>query len=105
MDTRVLVTGGAGYLGSILCEHLLAAGCRVTVIDSLMYGQRSLFHFCADPRFDFVRGDVRDESLMRRLIDRHDVLLPLAAIVGAPACDRDPWLAQSVNRDAIVLLN
>lgn len=105
MDTRVLVTGGAGYLGSIACEHLLDAGYRVTVVDNLMYGQRSLFHLCAQPRFDFVRGDVRDESLLRRLIDRHDVLLPLAAIVGAPACDRDPHLAESVNRDAIVLLN
>jgi nucleoside-diphosphate-sugar epimerase len=105
MPTRVLVTGGAGYLGSILCEHLLAAGYQVTAVDNLMYGQRSLFHFCAQSSFDFVRGDVRDESLMRRLIDRHDVLLPLAAIVGAPACDRDPWLAQAVNRDAIALLN
>jgi nucleoside-diphosphate-sugar epimerase len=105
MDTRVLVTGGAGYVGSILCEHLLAAGYRVTVVDNLMYEQRTLFHFCAHPRFDFVRGDVRDESLLRRLVDRHDVLLPLAAIVGAPACDRDPWLAQAVNRDAVALLN
>lgn len=104
-ETRILVTGGAGYLGSVLCEHLLAAGHRVTVVDNLMYGQRSLFQYCASPQFDFVRGDVRDESLMKRMIDRHDVLLPLAAIVGAPACDRDPWLAQSVNRDAIALLN
>lgn len=105
METRILVTGGAGYLGSVLCEHLLAAGHRVTVVDNLMYGQRSLFQYCANPLFDFVRGDVREESLMKRLIDRHDVLLPLAAIVGAPACDRDPWLAETVNRDAIALLN
>src|SRR5918992_1465682 len=105
METRVLVTGGAGYLGSILCEHLLAAGYRVTVLDNLMYGQQSLNQFCAHPEFDFVRGDVRDESLMRRLIGRHDVLVPLAAIVGAPACDRDPWLAKAVNRDAVALLN
>ena len=68
MRDRVLLTGGAGYLGSVLAEHLLAAGYRVTVIDRLLYGQSSLFHLCADPRFDFVCGDVRDEDLMRRLV-------------------------------------
>ncbi|MBN1131021.1 MAG: GDP-mannose 4,6-dehydratase, partial [Chitinispirillaceae bacterium] len=61
---RVLITGGAGYLGSILCERLLAAGYRVTVIDNLMYGQGSLFHLCANPSFDFILGDVRDESCL-----------------------------------------
>lgn len=105
MMEHVLVTGGAGYLGSVLTEHLLNAGYRVTVIDNLMYGQRSLFHLCAHPAFDFAFGDVRDERVMRQLISRADVLIPLAAIVGAPACDRDPWLAQSVNVDAIRLLN
>lgn len=104
-QSHVLVTGGAGYLGSILCEHLLAAGFRMTVVDNLMYGQEPLFHLCANERFDFVRGDVRDEPLMRRLIAEADVLLPLAAIVGAPACDRDPWLARSVNLEAVRLLN
>jgi nucleoside-diphosphate-sugar epimerase len=102
---RVLVTGGAGYIGSILCERLLDAGYDVTVVDNLMYGQRSLFQLCADPHFDFVFGDVRSEHLMRGLIDRADVLIPLAAVVGAPGCDRDPWLASSVNLDAVVLLN
>ncbi len=105
MTERILVTGGAGYLGSILCEHLLVAGYQVTVVDNLMYGQEPLFHLCAQPRFDFVRGDVRDERLMHGLIQRADVLVPLAAIVGAAACDRDPWLACAVNRDAIGLLN
>lgn len=104
-DRRILITGGAGYLGSVLCEHLLRAGYHVTVLDNLMYGQRTLFQFCADANFDFVRGDVRDESLIKKLVGRHDVIVPLAAIVGAPACDRDPWLAESVNRDAIRLLN
>ncbi len=105
MDTRVLVTGGAGYLGSVLVEHLLQAGYRVTVLDNLMYGQTSLFHLCANPRFEFAMGDVRDEPLMRRLISGADILTPLAAIVGAPACDRDPWLARAVNLEAIRLLN
>lgn len=81
----VLITGGAGYIGSILCEHLLDAGYQVTAVDSLMYGQHSLFHLCANPRFEFVYGDVRDEGLMRRLVKEADTLIPLAAIVGAPA--------------------
>jgi len=101
----VLITGGAGYLGSVLSEHLLAAGNRVTVIDNLMYRQHSLFHLCALPAFEFVYGDVRDEGLMRRLIAAADVLVPLAAIVGAPACERDPWLAEAVNLEAVRLLN
>ena len=105
MSVHVLVTGGAGYLGAILCEHLLAAGRRVTVVDSLVWGQQSLMHLAADPAFDFVRGDVRDERLMAELIARADVLIPLAAVVGAPACDRDPWLARAVNLDAVRLLD
>jgi nucleoside-diphosphate-sugar epimerase len=102
---HVLVTGGAGYLGSILCEHLLAAGYRVTAVDSLLFCQESLFHLCARPEFDFVRGDVRDEPLMRRLVATADVIIPLAAIVGAPACDRDPIMAEAVNLGAIRMLN
>jgi nucleoside-diphosphate-sugar epimerase len=105
MATRVLVTGGAGYLGSILCEHLLDAGYYVTVVDNLMYGQHSLFHFCANPHFEFVCGDVRDKEPMRRLVKNAEVLIPLAAIVGAAACDRDGQLAKSVNLDAVRLLN
>ena len=105
MTDRILVTGGAGYLGSILCEHLLDAGYRVTVLDNLMYGQEPLFHLCAHPDFDFVRGDTRDEATLKRLLGQADVIIPLAAIVGAPACDRDPWLAQAVNLDAVRLIN
>lgn len=102
---RVLVTGGAGYIGSVLCQRLLEAGHEVTVVDSLLYGEQSLFHLCADPRFEFVFGDARDEDLMRRLVATADVLIPLAAIVGAPACDRDPLLTRSVNVDAVQLLD
>jgi nucleoside-diphosphate-sugar epimerase len=102
---NVLVTGGAGYLGSVLCEHLLAAGHRVMALDNLMYQQQNLFHLCARPGFEFLLGDVRDERVMERAIKEADVLIPLAAVVGAPACDRDPWLAASVNLDAIRLLN
>lgn len=102
---RVVVTGGAGYVGSILCERLLAEGFALTVVDNLMYGQAPLFHLCADRNFDFIRGDARDEALVRQVVRNADVICPLAAVVGAPACDRDPWLARSVNLDAVRLIN
>jgi nucleoside-diphosphate-sugar epimerase len=102
---RILITGGAGYLGSILCERLLENSCSVTVLDNLIYSQHSLFHLCANPRFDFVFGDVRDEQLVGRLAKDADVIIPLAAIVGAPACDRDPLLARTVNLEAIQMVN
>lgn len=98
---RVLVTGGAGYLGSVLCEHLLAAGHRVVVLDALHHGVPSLLHLCGRPGFEFVRGDARDEAALARLLKEADAIIPLAAVVGAPACDRDPWLATSTNLDAI----
>jgi len=105
MNTSVLVTGGAGYLGSVLCEHLLQAGYRVTVLDNLLYGQHSLFHLCTNPQFNFIFGDVRDEETLCRAVRGADVIINLAAIVGAPACKRDPWLATSVNLEAVRLLN
>ena len=103
--THVLVTGGTGYIGSVLCEHLLTEGYHVSVLDNLMYNQQPLFHLCAHDAFSFVRGDVRDGELMCRLVKDADVLIPLAAVVGAPACDRDPWLAKSVNLEAVRTLN
>lgn len=105
MKARVLVTGGAGYLGSVLCERLLDAEYHVSVVDSLVYQQNSLFHLCHNQRFEFVHGDVRNEGLMQKSIAKADVLIPLAAIVGAPACDRDPSFARSVNLEAVRLLN
>lgn len=102
---NILVTGGAGYLGSVLCELLLDKGYKVTAVDNLMYRQKSLFHLCNNKNFNFVFGDVRDKSLMSKLIKNADVLLPLAAIVGAPACDLNPNLATTTNLDAIKLLN
>src|SRR5581483_11827305 len=70
-----------------------------------MYGQNTLFHLCANPNFAFVFGDARDESLIRTQIASADVIIPLAAIVGAPACDRDPLAAESVNLGAVRLVN
>jgi nucleoside-diphosphate-sugar epimerase len=107
MAQRVLVTGGLGYLGSIVCEHLLAADFGVTALDNLMYGtgQQGLYHLCASPAFDFIKGDVRDEALMRSALRGAEVVIHLAAIVGASACDRDPAQATGVNLDAVRLLN
>src|SRR6266851_4391834 len=107
MAERILVTGGLGYLGSIVCEHLLDAGYTVTALDNLMYrvGQQALYHLCADPAFDFIKGDVRDEAVMTSALRHADVVIHLAAIVGAPACDHDPALAASVNLDAVRLLS
>ena len=105
MKPRVLITGAAGYLGSVLCEHMLKSGYSVIALDNLLYNQHTLFHFCANPAFNFIRGDARDESLMKELIPQADILIPLAAIVGAPACDRDPWSARTVNYEAVRLMN
>jgi nucleoside-diphosphate-sugar epimerase len=98
---RVLVTGAAGYIGSVLCEHLLNAGYDVLALDALAFGGGSLFHLCANPRFEFHFGDARDERILRELVPRADVLIPLAAVVGAPACDRDPIVTRTLNVDAV----
>jgi nucleoside-diphosphate-sugar epimerase len=100
--THVLVTGGAGYLGSILVPALLDRGFSVTVIDSFMYGQDSLAAVCYRPEFSIVRGDVRSLDTMKPLLKKADVIIPLAALVGAPLCDRDPLAATSTNLKAIV---
>jgi nucleoside-diphosphate-sugar epimerase len=105
MGSRVLITGAGGYIGSIVCEQLLRAGHQVAALDNLSLAPPSLFHLCESPGFQFVRGDARDEPLLRRLLSGADVIIPLAAVVGAPACDADPWLARSVNLDAVRLLN
>jgi nucleoside-diphosphate-sugar epimerase len=101
---KVLVTGGAGYIGSILVPELLQQGHEVTVVDSFMYSQNSLAHVAANPKFHVVNGDVRNEKLMGELIRTPDVIIPLAALVGAPLCSKDPLAATSINRDAAVWL-
>jgi nucleoside-diphosphate-sugar epimerase len=99
---KILVTGGAGYVGSTLVGELLAAGHQVTALDNFMFHQNSLGHVCRYPGFQIVRGDVRSEKVMLPLLKEADVIIPLAALVGAPLCNRDPLAATSTNRDAIV---
>lgn len=99
--TNVLVTGGAGYLGSILVPALLDRGFAVTVVDNFLFGQDSLAAVCYHPAFTLVRGDVRSKDTMQPLIERADIIIPLAARVGAPLCDRDPEAATSTNLQAI----
>ena len=101
----ILVTGGAGYLGSILVPELLAAGHQVTVLDNFMYAQNSLAHLCANPDFDVFNGDARAPETLAPLIAKADVVIPLAALVGAPLCKKDPIAATSTNRDAIATLS
>ena len=100
----ILVTGGAGYLGSIMVPELLKAGHRVTVLDNFMFKQNSLAHCCADPNFEVVRGDARSEAVMKGLVAKADVVIPLAALVGAPLCAQDPIGATTTNLDAQMLL-
>lgn len=97
---RILVTGGAGYIGSVLVPKLLSTGYKVTVLDNLMYNQSSLAGCISDYNLDFIRGDVRDRGLVKKCLNSNDIIIPLAAIVGAPACDKDPIAASSINRDA-----
>jgi len=99
---NVLITGGAGYIGSILTEKLLQSGYNVTVLDSLIYNQLSLLGFCHNKQFKFVHGDVRNETLLKELVDSVDVIIPLAAIVGMPACKSYPQVAIDVNYKHIV---
>ena len=101
MNYNILVTGGAGYLGSIMVPELLKLGHKVTVLDSFIFGQSSLLECCADNNFEVVNGDVRDENIIKRLLVKTDVVIPLAALVGAPLCKRDKTGTVTINRDAI----
>jgi len=104
MSEHILVTGGAGYLGSTMVPDLLAAGYRVTVLDNFMYRQASLNHVCHNPNFSIVKGDIRVEKTLLPLLAKADIVIPLAAYVGAPLCSQDPVGAKTVNHDGIMLM-
>ncbi len=101
---HVLVTGGAGYIGSVLCRQLLDRGYRVTVLDNFMYRQNSLLDCCPEALFHVVRGDCRDERILTDLLRDADIVIPLAALVGAPLCNRDQIGAYTTNFEAVQLL-
>jgi nucleoside-diphosphate-sugar epimerase len=104
MKGKVLITGGAGYIGSILVPLLLEDGYAVTVLDNFHHGFNSLAFHAANPAFEAVRGDCRDEALLARHVKDADWVIPLAAVVGAPACAQDPLAATSINLEAVRLL-
>jgi nucleoside-diphosphate-sugar epimerase len=104
MSYNILVTGGAGYLGSTMVPGLLLAGHKVTVLDNFMFKQSSLNHCCFHPNFSIVKGDIRQKDTMLKLMTAADVIIPLAALVGAPLCSLDPIGATTINHDAIELM-
>ncbi len=104
MPINILVTGGGGYLGSMMVPALLSAGYKVTVLDNFMYKQNSLGHICDDRKLEIVCDDVRNKNIVKSLLKKADIVIPLAAYVGAPLCDRDPFGATSINHDAITMM-
>lgn len=98
---RVMLTGGAGYIGSLLTEKLLQDGHEVTVIDNFMYKQHSLLNLCSDPKLTVIKGDIRRKELLKQHVHKYDVIIPLAAIVGMPACNNNPELAYQINTQQI----
>ncbi len=101
---KILITGGAGYIGSILAPTLLDKGHEVTVLDNYYFKQTSLYELCANPKFDVIRGDCRDPETLKKAMAKADIIIPLAALVGAPLCKLDEIGAKSLNFDAIKTL-
>ena len=99
---KILITGGAGYLGSVITKRMLDEGHEVVVLDKLIFNQTSLLGYTYTSKFKFIYGDVRNEKLLEKLCNEADVIIPLAAIVGFPACDADPKLAKEINFQQIV---
>jgi len=104
MGDKILVTGGAGYIGSILVPHLLQRGYQVIVIDNFMYQQTPLLDCCHDRNLTIIRGDARDRELISGQLKKVDVILPLACLTGAPLCSKDPIGAKTTNFDAVEMI-
>ena len=104
MSLKILVTGGAGYIGSILVPELLKRNYNVTVFDNFLYKQSSLNHLCNQKNLELIKGDIRIKDSIKSQINKADIIIPLAALVGAPLCNSDPVGAKSVNYDAILMM-
>ena len=104
MSLNILVTGGAGYIGSILVPELLSNGFNVTVLDNFLYKQDSLNHVCFNKKFNIINGDIRVYDTLKPLLKKSDVIIPLAALVGAPLCNKDPIGADTTNHEAILMM-
>lgn len=102
--TEITITGGGGYIGSVLSKVLLDKGHNVTVLDNFMYQQSSLLDCCSDENFSVIKGDCRDRETISTAIKNADVIIHLAALVGAPVCNSDKIAAQTTNLDAVKLL-
>lgn len=101
---NIFITGGAGYVGSILVPRLLDAGHRVTVVDAFIYGQSSLLDCCHNERLTIIRGDARNKDLVKKAVGKADAVIPLACLVGAPLCEQRPQDARSINLEAVKML-
>jgi len=101
---RILVTGAAGYLGSVVVPELLKKGHEVTALDNFMYNQSSLLNCCFQEKLTIIRGDARDKELISRCLKKVEVIFPLACLTGAPLCTRDPIAARTTNLDAINMI-
>ena len=102
--SKILITGGAGYIGSMLCTKLLEEGHIVTVVDLLKYDKGSLNHLYFNKNFKLICDDIRKVNLMKKLIKQHDFIIPLAALVGAPLCEKFKKEALSTNLGSIKTL-
>lgn len=98
---NILITGGAGYIGSVLTPLLIEDGHKVTVVDNYKYNQTSLADLIINPNFNLVIKDCREIDFIKSIISKFDVIVPLAAYVGAPLCNKDPWGASTINKSSI----
>lgn len=101
---KILITGAAGYIGSILIPTLLVRGYEIIAVDNFMYNQTSLLECCHDKKLTIIRGDARDRNLISRQIKKVDVIFPLACLTGAPLCSKDPIGAKTTNFDAVKMI-